>query len=92
MINALATEVRESKKQTLDLSSSKPRVIYTSGRFIKKDLHKIPSQERQECSRFAKGLGAKFYCLGSKLLITHDCAKSEPLARDKHRKHHFTLM
>lgn len=75
MTNALATEVRESKKLTLDLSSSEPREINTSGMFIKKGLHKIPSQECQECSRFAKGLGAKFRCLGCMLLTTHDYAK-----------------
>lgn len=89
MINALAAEVRESKKQTLFLSALKLREIYTSDMFIKKGLTSIPSQE---CSWFAKGLGAKFHCLGCKLFRTHDYIVNESLARDKSRKYHFTLI
>jgi len=92
MINALATEVRDSKKQTLDLSSSKPRKMYTSGRCIKKGLHKIPSRECQKYSWFAKSLGDKSHCLGCKLLTTHDYAKNEYLASNENRKYHFTVM
>lgn len=89
LINALAAEVRESKKQTLFLSPSKPREIYTSGRFIKKGLTSIPSQE---CSWLAKGLGTKFHCLSCKLFRTHDYVKNESLARAKSRKYHFILI
>lgn len=91
MANTFATEARKSKKLTLDLSSSEPREINTSGMFIKKGLNKIPSQE---CSKFAKGLGAKFHCLGCMLLTTHDHAKNESLASEKKKngKYHFLLM